>query len=247
MSYPVRADIIPLLRRLSYVLQVVANAHSVNFRFESSVDNKEFYFHEEILISDLTHLVCRIIADTPQGCAVTLTVLPREWPHADGVRIQIRQTGACSFSPKYILSDIHHNFLLSYPPEGGVLFDLDVYAQQLGEKEDDGVFLEKVNNLIHLHLDKEHFDVPALHQALGISRNQLYRRLKPLVKMPPKQYILFVRLTKAREYLETRDWTIGEVAFRLGFLDESHFIRVFKKHFGCTPRQARSGFLSTQD
>lgn len=146
-----------------------------------------------------------------------------------------------------ILRDIHHHFLLSHPPEGGALFELDVYAQRLGEKEDDGVFLEKVNNLIYLHLDKEHFDVPALHHALGISRNQLYRRLKPLVKMPPKQYLLFVRLTKAREYLETRDWTIGEVAYRLGFLDESHFIRVFKKHFGCTPGQVRSGFLSPHD
>lgn len=101
MSYPVRADIILLLRRLSYVLHVVAKAHSVNFRFESSLDKKEFYFHEGILISDLTHLFCRIIVDTPQEEMVALIVLPREWPHADGVRIQIRQTGACSFKPKY--------------------------------------------------------------------------------------------------------------------------------------------------
>jgi AraC-like DNA-binding protein len=240
MSYPVLEDIIPLLRRLAEVLHVVAMAHDVSFHFESSIDRKEFYFHEEILIADLAHLLCRIIANTPPGHEVTLRVTPLEWPHADGVRIRVSNTGACLLNFPNILSDIHHTFLPSRPQEGGAFFELELYAQRLGENEEDGAFLNKVNNLIQIHLDKEHFDVPTLCNALGISRNHLYRRLPRLVYMSPKQYILSVRLSRAREYLETHGWTVGEVAYRLGFRDESHFIRVFKRHFGCTPGQIKS-------
>ncbi|MCB9290246.1 MAG: helix-turn-helix transcriptional regulator [Lewinellaceae bacterium] len=103
----------------------------------------------------------------------------------------------------------------------------------------DGVFLQKVNAIISANLSREGFDIDALSKALALSRSQLYRKLKELIRLSPSQYIRFTRLQKAKELLETTEMTIGEVAFQAGFVDKSHFSRVFKKQFGFNPSYLR--------
>lgn len=115
--------------------------------------------------------------------------------------------------------------------------DLEKAARAQSERE--GVFLQKVNALLIANLGQEDYDVEALSKSLAMSRTQLYRRLTPLVKLSPSQYIRFVRLAKAREYLESNDWTIGEIGFRVGFKDASHFTRVFRQFYGVRPSEFR--------
>ncbi|MCB0586553.1 MAG: helix-turn-helix transcriptional regulator, partial [Phaeodactylibacter sp.] len=93
--------------------------------------------------------------------------------------------------------------------------------------------------IISANLSREGFDIDALSKALALSRSQLYRKLKELIRLSPSQYIRFTRLQKAKELLETTEMTIGEVAFQAGFVDKSHFSRVFKKQFGFNPSYLR--------
>ena len=51
----------------------------------------------------------------------------------------------------------------------------------------------------------------------------------------PKQYILRRRLDRAVSLLETRYYTVAEVAELSGFADPRHFSTVFKKERGCSP------------
>jgi transcriptional regulator GlxA family with amidase domain len=89
------------------------------------------------------------------------------------------------------------------------------------------------------HLDKEGFDTVKLGRALALSRTQLYRRLKPLIGFSPAHYIRFVRLSKAKDFLDKEDLTVSEVAYKTGFASHSHFTRAFRTQFGFKPSEIR--------
>ena len=52
-------------------------------------------------------------------------------------------------------------------------------------------------------------------------------------------YITEYRVQKAREYLEASDWSVVEIARKVGYEDNQYFFRVFKKYTGLTPLQYR--------
>jgi AraC family transcriptional regulator len=54
--------------------------------------------------------------------------------------------------------------------------------------------------------------------------------------VPPHQYVLQERITEARKLLATGRMTLSELATHLGFSDQSHFSRAFRKMTGTTPR-----------
>ena len=74
-----------------------------------------------------------------------------------------------------------------------------------------------------------------------MSRTQLFRRLKPLIRQAPAHYIKTMRLQKAKELLETTDLTVSEVAFKTGFRTASHFTKVFLQQYDVLPSLFRRG------
>ncbi len=103
------------------------------------------------------------------------------------------------------------------------------------QQEDD--FLEKVKKAIEENLDNPDFDVTQLYKALGVSRIQLYRKLKALTDHSPAQIIQNIRLQYARRLLTSTDLRVGEVADRTGFKDHSYFTKLYKEKFGELPSQ----------
>ena len=103
------------------------------------------------------------------------------------------------------------------------------------KNQSDGVFLQKVNALIMSNLERENFDIDCLCKGMALSRTQLYRKLKVLTHKPTAQYIQFIRLQKAREYLQNTDLNVGEVVLKVGFASHSHFTRAFHDQFGFNP------------
>ncbi|MCO6477675.1 MAG: helix-turn-helix domain-containing protein, partial [Phaeodactylibacter sp.] len=110
-------------------------------------------------------------------------------------------------------------------------------AREQTQREE--VFLKKVNAIILANLGREDFDVRALARSLALSRTQLYRRLQPLIHLPPSSYIRYIRLQKAKEYLEKGEMDVGEACFRVGFVSKSHFTRAFQRQFGFNPSYFR--------
>lgn len=109
----------------------------------------------------------------------------------------------------------------------------------------DGIFLKKLNVILLANIDKEGFEVGDLAKALALSRSQLYRRLKPLIGFSPAHYIKYVRLQKAKEFLENGEGNIGDAAFHVGFVSQSHFTRAFKEQFGFNPSHISKQHKST--
>ena len=95
--------------------------------------------------------------------------------------------------------------------------------------------MQRINALIKVNLEDENFDTDALCEAMSMSRTQLFRRLKSLIRQAPAHYIKTIRLQKAKELLETADLTVSEVAFKTGFQNLSHFTNIFQKQYGILP------------
>ena len=91
------------------------------------------------------------------------------------------------------------------------------------------------NGLATLSLDR-------LAQQAQLGRYQLIRAFNAATGMTPHAYLLNTRVNKARQLLR-QGHGLAEVAYRLGFADQSHFQRVFKAHAGVTPGTYRRAHL----
>lgn len=87
----------------------------------------------------------------------------------------------------------------------------------------------------------------ALATELKCSRATLYRAFAEHAE-GVAQRIWEERLTRARNMIESRRYaklTLGDIAFRSGFLDQSAFNRMFRRRHGMTPGEARTGLAAT--
>ena len=91
---------------------------------------------------------------------------------------------------------------------------------------------------IHTHL---HGPIPVdeLCGVSQLSRAHLSRLFRREVGMTITQYITAKRLEAAAELLEFTDQPVSGVANVLSFSSQSHFISVFRRHFGMTPGEYR--------
>jgi AraC family transcriptional regulator len=79
--------------------------------------------------------------------------------------------------------------------------------------------------------------VSGIAQAVGISPYYFTRLFKESTGRSPHQYVIEARVRKAKELLISGKFTIGEAAFRVGFVDQSHLTRHFKRVFGLPPKR----------
>lgn len=78
-----------------------------------------------------------------------------------------------------------------------------------------------------------------MSEDIGISSSYLSRIFKPIMGVNCSEYLIQAKLAKAQELLLTTDYTVKEIADKLGYSSTAHFIRIFKENFGCTPKQSR--------
>jgi AraC family transcriptional regulator len=79
--------------------------------------------------------------------------------------------------------------------------------------------------------------VSGIAQAVGMSPYYFTRLFKESTGQSPHQYVVEARVKKAKELLTTGKFTIGETAHRVGFVDQSHLTRHFKRVFGLPPKR----------
>jgi AraC family transcriptional regulator len=88
-------------------------------------------------------------------------------------------------------------------------------------------------------LDTE-LTVSEIAQAVYMSPYHFTRLFKESTGQSPYQYVVDARVKKAKELLTTGKFTISEVAHNVGFVDQSHLTRHFKRVFGLPPKRLLS-------
>ena len=96
-------------------------------------------------------------------------------------------------------------------------------------------FISQVSKKVDDNLRDEAFGTNQLCGTVFLSRSQLYRKMKSLFGFAPSDYIRIRRLNKAKQLIESGQYSIGEVSYMTGFSSLAYFSKVFKEHFGVTP------------
>lgn len=112
-------------------------------------------------------------------------------------------------------------------------FDLspsDIVIHSLDEQ-----LLSQIKLVVEKHIDDSEFSVDQLAHAVFMSRVQLYRKLKALTGQSPGQVIRTIRLKRAVQLLETKQYNVTDVMYMVGYNDLKSFREQFKKEFGVNP------------
>jgi AraC family transcriptional regulator len=97
-----------------------------------------------------------------------------------------------------------------------------------------GGALDRVRAYIDAHLG-EHITLEDLARQVGVSRFHFAREFRHSTGESPMEYLRRIRIQYSLRLLLRRDATIGQVAARLGFADQSHFTRIFVRLIGMSP------------
>lgn len=81
---------------------------------------------------------------------------------------------------------------------------------------------------------------------IHVSRYHFIRMFKENTGRTPHEYLLHIRLTKAKELLELGVCSIQEAAKQCGFVNQGHFASVFKRHMGMPPTVYRKKYFCQQ-
>ena len=99
----------------------------------------------------------------------------------------------------------------------------------------DKAFLDRFSEALDKAFANGKVDCEELASDLCIGRVQLNRKMKAITGLKTTEYILNVRISKAKTLLETTDLSIGEVALKCGVEDVGYFSTLFRKNTGMTP------------
>ena len=104
-------------------------------------------------------------------------------------------------------------------------------------------FVERFKSLIEVKMGDSELNVEDLGKEMGLSRVQLYRKIKSLTNYAPNELLRMARLKKAASLLASSDMTIAEVGYEVGFTSPSYFAKCYKEQFGESPTEflKRSG------
>lgn len=96
-------------------------------------------------------------------------------------------------------------------------------------------FVEKFKSLLDAKLGDSNLNVEDLGKDMGLSRVQLYRKIKSLTNYSPNELLRIARLKKAASLLASSDMTVAEIGYEVGFSSPSYFTKCYKKQFGESP------------
>ena len=103
----------------------------------------------------------------------------------------------------------------------------------------------KIQKYIDINCGEE-IRITEIAKNFYVSPQHLSKAFKKRTGYSPKQYLLKIRLSKAKSLLINTGMSNQEIAYRVGFGDENNFIRTFKKYESVSPKKYRSNAMETK-
>ena len=179
---------------------------------------------------------CRRLKSELQTCHIPVILLTA--CSLDEQRIQGYDGGSDSyiskpFSSQLLLARVRnlidsHRRLKQFFGDGQTLAKEDVCDM-------DKDFVEKFKALIDAKMGDSNLNVEDLGKDMGLSRVQLYRKIKSLTNYSPNELLRIARLKKAASLLASSDMTVSEIGYEVGFSSPSYFTKCYKEQFGESP------------
>lgn len=235
-----RAYLRTLLADKYYVTEAADGESGLKLAHESIPD---------LIVSDVMMPVmdglqfCRKIKDdtmTSHIPVILLTARSTEEQQVEGLGSGADAYMTKPFSAQLLLARIDN--LLRSRQQLRHLFDGKAKEEKKEEEKlsaPDRTFIDRLKSAIQKHLAESDLKMDDLGAELGISRVQLYRKVKALTGLSPVELLRQTRLQKAYSLLETTDHTVSEIAYDTGFSSPGYFTTCFKKQYGKSPMEVR--------
>lgn len=132
------------------------------------------------------------------------------------------------------------------------IYDAGVSAPQASVPEKtapkhdiDDEFYTRFVAAVEENMSNPDITVEDLADRLGLSRVQMYRKIKALTNYSPTEMLRNLRLRRAATMLKTKQNTVSQVCYAVGFSSPSYFTKCYKDYFGESPSdtQARTSSL----
>lgn len=101
----------------------------------------------------------------------------------------------------------------------------------------DKTFIEKFRKIVEDNLSDSDLNVDEIGRNMGLSRIQLYRKIKSLTNYAPNELVRTIRLKAAEKLLQSSEKSISEIAYETGFSSPSYFTKCFKEYFNESPTE----------
>ena len=103
----------------------------------------------------------------------------------------------------------------------------------------ENAFISRFKKVIEERMTDSELSVETIGSELGLSRVQLYRKVKALTGSSPVDLLRKARLNKAQQLLQATDLSVSEIAYQVGFTSPSYFTKCYKDEYGKVPGESR--------
>ena len=110
-------------------------------------------------------------------------------------------------------------------------------VEEVKVEGNDDMLMKRIMKSVNEHLSDPEYNVERMSEDIGISRAQLHRKMKEITGISSSEFIRNIRLEQAAKLLSEGKINITQVAYAVGYNNQTHFSTVFKKHFGMSPTE----------
>ena len=110
----------------------------------------------------------------------------------------------------------------------------------MGETTITKELIAKLKETVQKHMSNSNLKMDDLGEEMGISRVQLYRKIKTITGLSPVELLRQMRLQQGYVLLSTTNKTVQEIAYEVGFGTPGYFSKCFRQQYGKYPMELRN-------
>jgi len=117
----------------------------------------------------------------------------------------------------------------------------DQLISKIEVEDADSMFVNRARQVVVDNLSNSAFNIVVFVSLMGVSRTQLYIKIKGITNLSTSEFVREIRLKEAAKLLKKGIYNVSEVAFKVGFNDPKYLSRKFKEMFQISPSAFQKG------
>ncbi|MBT2560916.1 DNA-binding response regulator [Pedobacter sp. ISL-68] len=232
---------------LEFLTQVFGNTYKLHLAISGEVAqeilDKEIV---DLIISDIMmpgidgFELCRLIKSNVEYCHIPIILLTSKntyKAHIEGLEVGADLYIKKPFSPQLLrvqVANLLQNRLKIKAHFASAPFeDVRVVANSKIEE----AFLKRLDEYVRKNIQDPYLDIDQLAEHMHMSRPTLYRKIKAISALSPKELIDVTRLKKATKLIAQNEFSFFEIAKMVGYSSQSLFNKNFLRYFKVTPQE----------
>ena len=231
----------------NYLKSIFQNRYNVleasNGEVGKQIASKE---NPELVISDVMMPVCdgycltEYLKSQIETSHIPIILLTAKASHDDkltGYELGADDYIAKPFNEKELVLKVYNSLLTRKKQKEKYSKNITINSSEIVATSIDEQLLQKIVQIIEQNISNVDFSIDQLCVEVGISRRNMFRKLKALTDMSPSQFIRAFRLKRAAQLLSQKAGSVSEIAYQTGFDHLSYFTKCFKETYQKLPSE----------